>query len=394
MHKNQSLLTPDSKKLILADFFWNFGRTLPHAILTIYFLEKGLTLTKITMLQSIFMITSIILEFPSGIISDIFSRKTVCLVSIIFLFISYLLIGLFSKIFFILCLAYFLYGSSIALKSGTLEANVIIEYRKKGLDIKNFSVISSYVANFSSIIGGVLGGFLYKFLNEKIYFLSLPLFFIAFVISILTYSKFQDSETRNERSLYDELKIGFSLLMQDKNLPFVLLLSIFSALFIQPFFQFWQVLFREVNFPVVYFGLAYLLFQFCGILASFIFTRLRISLASCIIGLALIPLIYFAGSFNNFSTLICFPITIVIFYIYNLFLDVIIKKVSPESFISSFFSLINTIANIAAVLSLTLMTVLINIYGVRIAYLILFILFSISSSCILFVKKDLFSIQA
>lgn len=392
MHKNQSLLTPDSKKLILADFFWNFGRTLPHAILTIYLLEKGLTLTKISMLQSIFMITSIIFEFPSGIISDIFSRKIVYQISIIFLFISYLLIGLFSEYFLILCLAYFLYGSSIALKSGTLEANVIIEYRNKELDIKNFSIKSSYAVNFSSILGGVLGGFLYKFLNGRIYFLSLSLFFISFAISILTYSNFQDSETKKESSLYDELKIGFSLLIKHKNLPFVLLLAIFSALFIQPFFQFWQVLYKEVQVPVVYFGLAYLLFQFCGILASFLFSRIKINLISCCIGLALIPLIYFVGYSGNFSTLICFPITIVIFNIYNLFLDVIIRKVSPESFISSFFSLINTIANIASVLSLMLMTLMTNIYGVRIAYLILFILFSISSAIILFIKKDLFSI--
>ncbi len=77
MTKTLSLLTPDSKKLVLADFLWNFGRTLPHAILTVYLLQSGLSLSRIATLQSIFMVVSMLMEAPSGVISDIFSRKIV-----------------------------------------------------------------------------------------------------------------------------------------------------------------------------------------------------------------------------------------------------------------------------------------------------------------------------
>ncbi len=387
MTKTLSLLTPDSKKLVLADFLWNFGRTLPHAILTVYLLQSGLSLSKIATLQSIFMIVSMLMEAPSGVISDVFSRKIVYQASVCTLFLSYLLIGFFADNFLVLCVAYLLYGTSTALKSGSLEAEVVLEFRKLGKDIKDFTVASSYSSRISSVCGGFLGSFLYKIFEGRIYFFSLLLFALAFLVSVFTYRKFQDSSEKKDSSVIKELKIGFSLLRENKNLPFVLLLASFSALFLQPFFQFWQVLYKECEFPVMYFGAVYLVFQFCGIFASFLFKRLRFTFALSLLTLLAIPLLFLLGFFLGSALIFVFPFTILLFYLYDLFLDVLVKKVSPDSFISTFFSLINTIASLASIVSLLLMTFLTERFGVKTAYLVMFALFALASLCVLLRKR-------
>ena len=235
-----------------------------------------------------------------------------------------------------------------------------------------------------------MGSFLYKIFEGQIYFFSLLLFALSFLVSIFTYRKFQDSTEKKDSSIIKELKIGFSLLKDNKNLPFVLLLASFSALFLQPFFQFWQILYKECDFPVMYFGALYLIFQFCGIFASFLFRRIKFNLLASILTLLAIPILFLAGKFFGQALIFVFPLTIVLFYLYDLFLDVLVKKVSPDSFISTFFSLINTIANIASIASLLLMTFLTEKFGVKTAYLVMFALFALASIFVLVRKRKLF----
>ena len=60
MIKNWNQLTQNAKIVCLADFFWNIGRTFPHAILTIYLISTGCSLVKIATFQTVFMITAMI----------------------------------------------------------------------------------------------------------------------------------------------------------------------------------------------------------------------------------------------------------------------------------------------------------------------------------------------
>ncbi|WP_330529099.1 MFS transporter [Borreliella valaisiana] len=89
-------------------FLSELARTLPHAVLTIILINKSLSLKNITIVQICYMTAIIIFEFPSGIISDIFDRKTVYLVSIFLLMISYFIIFKTSS-FVLLCISFMVY---------------------------------------------------------------------------------------------------------------------------------------------------------------------------------------------------------------------------------------------------------------------------------------------
>ena len=378
MIKDLEYMTKNARLVCAADFFWNVGRTLPHAILTVYLISLGCSLVEIALLQTVFMITAMLAEFPSGVISDIISRKAVYITSIVLLFFSYLLIGLAGSTFWILIIAYILYGLSVSFKTGTLEAEVVLEYRKDGKDIKQYSVFSSYVMSISSITGGLIGSFLYTRISSYIYLVSANLFLISLVFAF-TCQFNVNKETVKKRPFIEELRLSVSLFKSYKGMMQLLFLYAAAALFLQPFFQYWQVLYEDDGIKTEFFGVVYVAFQICNIIGVWVYNTLKVNKLSMIIILIGIPAVFGIGTLIEGGTIIALPVSIVLFYAYYQHLDVIQKRITPEPIISSFFSLTGTTESIASSLSLFLMALCIERFNIRLAYTFLFVLFSIVS---------------
>lgn len=376
MIKDWKSLTSNAKRVCIADFFWNLGRTLPHAILTVFLLYQGCSLPRIAFLQSIFMIVVMFTEFPSGVWADMFSRKKIYLLSLVTLLASYLLIGFFSTNYIVLCIAYALYGLSISLKSGTLDAEVVLELSNEGKSMKEYRIIESYVISLSSIIGGLCGSFLYSQLQNKIYFISLVLFVFAFMTA--SPCKFSKVEKESEAplALKSELKEGYALIKESNILKYILLLFGIMTLFIQPFYQYWQVLYQENGISETYFGIAYVVFQVCGMVGTYIYKRISKKSFNSTLILVIIPLIYALGLLVPYGTIITITLAVILFNAYSMHVDIIQKENAPGNHISSFFSLVGTIENIFSIASLFIMAYLTEKVGVAYAYQTEFFLFS------------------
>lgn len=66
-----------TSKIQLIYFTYNLARTLPHALLSLYLLNKGFSLSDITLIQIWFSIGIIVFELPAGMLSDYSYRKYV-----------------------------------------------------------------------------------------------------------------------------------------------------------------------------------------------------------------------------------------------------------------------------------------------------------------------------
>lgn len=379
MSKQADYLTRNARRFLMAEFSWNFARTLPHAVLTIYLLNSGISLAKIAILQSVFMIAAMVTEFPSGILADRYSRKSLYLISIVLILVSYVLMGFFSSHFIILFTAYILYGLSMALKSGTLDADIVLECRENQLDVRHFSVANSYIMSFSSLFGGFLGSVFYSFYKNKVYIISIICFFAAFMIGSTCYVAKQriEERIRENKSLKSELKEGIELIRGHAQLRTLILLFALTALFLQPFFQYWQVLYKSKGVPVALFGTIYVLFQLCNIAASFMYKKIKESYLVYGGIIIAIPAAFILSSFFQNGLVIVFPVVVFLFYIYNQHLDVVRKKISPSGHISAYFSLIGTVENVASMISLFLMALAIEHWGIQWAYSILFVIFAV-----------------
>ncbi|HFU3704357.1 TPA: MFS transporter, partial [Streptococcus suis] len=66
------------------------SRSLPHSVLTVMFLDKGLRISDIVVIQAMYSLAVLIFEVPSGVWSDIYSRKKMYIVSSVLLIVVFL----------------------------------------------------------------------------------------------------------------------------------------------------------------------------------------------------------------------------------------------------------------------------------------------------------------
>ena len=111
---------------------------------------------------------------------------------------------------------------------------------------------------------------------------------------------------------------------------------------LQPFFQYWQVLYEDDGIKTEFFGVVYVAFQICNIIGVWVYNTLKVNKLSMIIILIGIPAVFGIGTLIEGGTIIALPVSIVLFYAYYQHLDVIQKRITPEPIISSFFSLTGT----------------------------------------------------
>ena len=165
-------LSKTNRTVYLASLFlYNFARVLPHAILTVILLNKGLTVSQIAIVQSFYMLAAIMFEFPSGFLTDIWSEKIMYQLSLVLIGISYFII-LFTNNYYLLCLSWFIYGMSAASMSGSLDSYFIRRAENKH-EIKGINVLINRSTLYSGLIGGGLVRFFMKFfLNRSTFSLS------------------------------------------------------------------------------------------------------------------------------------------------------------------------------------------------------------------------------
>ena len=136
--------------------------SLPHAVLTVLLLKKGLSLSQILIVQSVYSFTILVSEYPSGLLADLYSKKKLFLISKVCLIVMFFLIMKGNSLIFMI-LAWIFYGLSTALDSGTIDAEIINTLKYKNNDSK----VARFISNInrldfiSLIIGGSIGSWLY-----------------------------------------------------------------------------------------------------------------------------------------------------------------------------------------------------------------------------------------
>nr|WKT13918.1 MFS transporter [Borrelia sp. BU AG58] len=250
-------------------FLSEFARTLPHAVLTIILINKGLALKDIAIIQVCYMLAIIIFEFPSGIISDIFDRKIVYLISIFLSMVSYFIIFKASS-FAILCIAWFIYGMSSAVSTGTIDISFNHIYQNNSKKLKSFISSRKIIFSIGAILGGYIGSELYLYINIKIYLISLFLYLASSFITILFISgdKNTDYEYNKEEAALYLVKFKKNIIGFLKSKILLELFILISAIqfFFQPFYLYWQVIFTDKNIPISIFGIIYIYYSVYQIL--------------------------------------------------------------------------------------------------------------------------------
>lgn len=354
-------------------FFESVAIAFPHAILTIIFLSKGIQIYEIALIQSMYSVAMVIFEFPSGVLADKYRKKYIFLVSDLFLIITYILVLRYNGMV-ILMFAWFLYGISSALKTGTLDSQIILLIRNskdKQVSIERFIANQSKIASVSAIIGSGLGFFLYNITGVYIYFIMILSLIISFLIILIYFDGHYEFKETNKRSSLKLIVIDAFKEMKNNNTLKLIIIGLgIVQMYIQIHFQLWQSYFLSIGLDKKYFYIAYLIFQTTSFLVFSIKIEKCISkylnyISIIFLFLIPIPLLY-AGLIAN---LVTYLLIVIIVSMYSFYLNVTFNNIVKKSNISSITSLMSTIIRLFGFVVLSASAFIIKIYSINILFL-------------------------
>ncbi|ONI45953.1 hypothetical protein AN642_01060 [Epulopiscium sp. SCG-B10WGA-EpuloA2] len=363
------------------------AKTMPHAILTILLLSKGVSISEIAFIQALFNVAMVICEFPSGMMSDLYSRKKVYIISLITLMVSYIIIVSFEGVVY-MSVAWVVYGISTALATGTLDAEIINQLKEKDGDLQKFFKNSNQISLAISILSVSIGSLLYYQVAEKIYLISILLIFVNIFFVQLFFVENKVNHANNKPKLATHIKESFTEVKNNPTLLWFILLFGGLQFFIQTHFHLWQALFLEKGIKEERFFIYYIIFQVLMILSYKVkVEKINLMHLSMLVLMAiLLNVVLFFSNFPAIDVTIYLSICFIGFVI-NYFSTFHFSKLVSKEKISSLTSLSSTITRIFLFLVLGISTLLLNEMNIKLVYLInFFVAFSISITILLIIK--------
>lgn len=235
------------KKNIVLDYiqlgFRSFNVT--NVIWLLYLLGKGFSPLDIGIFESIFHISSLIVEIPSGVVADVVGRKKSRIIGVL-LYLIYIIVILYSNNFFMVSLAFVLCGASYAFESGSGEALIydslkLINEEDKFIKISgNREIIFQLSSTIALFIGGYLALVNYEF-NYIVVFFA----FVMALIPILLMSETQPKKHENYEvslgKMNDLFKKSTLKVFESKSIVFLIVLGAFLAAPVTSLFFYFQI---------------------------------------------------------------------------------------------------------------------------------------------------------
>ncbi|QGX44395.1 MFS transporter [Streptococcus equinus] len=350
---------------LLSNFLVSVAYSLPHSILTVILLAKGLSLSQILIIQSAYSIAIVLFEFPSGLLADNYSRKNLYSLSKLFLIIMFLIV-LFSNQFYLIFAAWFCYGISAALDSGTLDAYIInqLKLAHREAELRKFLALSNRLEIVGLLLGSSLGGILYHFIGINIYVLG-----TVFLVASTLISFFFFKETTKSDSLQDshvmvlkkQITDSFKELRKQPRLSLILIFDFLTQIFFQTHFQLWQSFFLSKGIDSQYFPFFYIAFQVIT-LFSYSINIDGIKKYAGVLKfsplIVFLPLTFFLGKIEIFLT--AYFIFVFVFYVIEFILNYQFNKMVSVENISSLISFKSTVSRIGSVLLLCILSFMVK----------------------------------
>lgn len=350
---------------LLSNFLVSVAYSLPHSILTVILLAKGLSLSQILIIQSAYSIAIVLFEFPSGLLADNYSRKNLYSLSKLFLIIMFLIV-LFSNQFYLIFAAWFCHGIAAALDSGTLDAYIInqLKLAHHGAELRKFLALSNRLEIVGLLLGSSLGGILYHFIGINIYVLGTVFLAASTLISFFFFKETTKSDSLQDSHvmvLKKQITDSFKELRKQPRLSLILIFDFLTQIFFQTHFQLWQSFFLSKGIDSQYFPFFYITFQ---VITLFSYS-INIDGVKKYAGvlkfsplIVFLPLTFFLGKIAIFLT--AYFIFVFVFYVIEFILNYQFNKMVSVENISSLISFKSTVSRIGSVLLLCILSFMVK----------------------------------
>ncbi len=240
--------------LYIAAFFQGF--VFWYTIEKLFMKEIGFNDTGIGAMIAAYSVVMLLIETPSGILADRWSRKGVLVLASVSLGISSVLAGISTTpLFYVFSSAF--WGIYFALYSGTYDAivydTVIEETGKSTLFEKLYGKIK-IMDSLALVSGSLIGGVLASQFNLRIpYFVTL-FSVVASVIALLSFIEPKLHKAEVATPIWEHTKNTLNAVTKNKSLLVVLIILTFTSILTYITFEFSQLWLIALILPTAYFG--------------------------------------------------------------------------------------------------------------------------------------------
>ena len=370
-------ITRNTFVYLLANFLVTVAYSMPHSILTVILLSKGLNLSQILVIQSAYSIAIVLFEFPSGLIADNYSRKNIYSLSKLFLIVMFLIV-LFSHSFHLIFGAWFCYGIASALDSGTLDAYIInqLKLAHREDELRKFLALNNRLEIVGLLLGSSLGGVLYMSIGINIYVLGITFLIASTLVTFFFFnenSKNVKLEESHVTVLKKQIKDSLKELKRQPRLSVILIFDFLTQIFFQTHFQLWQSFFLSKGIDTKYFPAFYIAFQVITLFSYSINIDGIKKYASLV---KFCPLIIFLPltflSKHLWVLLPAYFIFIFVFYVIEFILNYYFNKMVSVDNISSLVSFKSTVSRLGSICLLCLLSLMVKGIAVEVVMAINF----------------------
>lgn len=269
--------------MYFAKFLRNF--VFWYSVEKVFMVSIGFNNESIALMVAVYSTMSVLMEIPSGILADRWSRKGVLMLASLSLSISSLIGALSYNVPVYLICAIF-WGFFDALASGTDEAiiyDTLVEEQGNGDNYEKEYGIYQAFGGVSLFVAGIAGGFIGEYIGLRETFLfAVPILVIASIV-VLRYREPKFHKQAAETHLFQHIRDTFGAVFRNPNLLWILITLFTIGLangLIGEMNQLWLI---AVNAPILFFGVVAAsvnaTWGFGGLFARFFKTRKSIVVA-------------------------------------------------------------------------------------------------------------------
>ncbi len=371
-------------------FLRSFSIGLLVPVLSLLLIDKGATLSNISIIAGIYSLTVVVLELPTGILADVIGRKKIFCLSLIVSLIGYSVILIGHGMIF-LCIGKIFYGASRALSSGSFDALFIDSYIETfGMDklhkvTARLSVLDSLGLSLGALTGGLLPMFSSS-LNQSlgIYDLNLiiEIFFIIIVLllSVIFITENTNSEIKKHISLKNHMKVSSFIIMKNEIIKYIFISTFSTGFFLLTIETYWQPHFTALlpdNSMYWLLGVISFLYFASSIFGSIISEKLiekyKLGLKKFYLilrSVLVLSLIFASLQINAFTFIVFYSLIYLFLGMSNIPENVILNSETPGEIRASVLSLNSLILQLGGLTGSFINSIIINYISIPILWMI------------------------
>jgi MFS family permease len=301
------------KKIYIYRAFASFILVFPVFIL--FLQEKGLNMTQIMILQSVFTFGIMFFTIPAGLVADKIGRKPVMLVSIAIYSLSHVGYGLGNNFWEFFAIE-ILFAISVALWESTWQALIYDSLKTQKQEKQYKKILGNYfiIGGISVGAASVIGSFLADIWNSYDFLWLLSGLMIGFGFFAVVTIKEPKIKKEKSKSFLDHFKSSFKYVINHTKLKTLLIYSSMISVLTLSGFYLYQPYFVKIGLPITMFGIIFAIVGIMEGLGSKLSHNIEkiIGEKKSLILISILPTLFFLLlALSNSKFMMIFPILIV-----------------------------------------------------------------------------------